>query len=182
MFILLRIIAINDSVRCWWCVIVLNDCFGLLKISPVASDAGWSLWKWWYGEMWSNYNSFEHLHDFVQHSTQDDIWSWLENLTLCNLILIFLLSRPQTFWISRHTSSTLVLNTGAPQGFVLSPLLFTLYTHECTHRHQENSIVKYANNTTIIGRIINNDEGSYQEGISNLLLIEQNQEVLILDQ
>lgn len=47
-----------------------------------------------------------------------------------------------------------VLSTGAPHGFVLSPLRFTLYTHDCIPRPQENFNVKYADDTTII---INND-------------------------
>ncbi len=51
--------------------------------------------------------------------------------TLCNWILDFLTNRPQTIQIDSHTPSTLVLNTRAPQGCVLSPLLFTLYTHDC---------------------------------------------------
>ena len=38
----------------------------------------------------------------------------------------------QIVQIASHTSSTLVLNTGAPQGCVLSPLLFTLGIHDCT--------------------------------------------------
>ena len=56
-----------------------------------------------------------------------------------------------------------MFNTGAPQVCVPSPLLFTLYTHNCTTRYQENSIVKYADYTTIIGRIMNNDESSDQD-------------------
>ena len=39
-----------------------------------------------------------------------------------------LTSRPWRVHIGIHNSSTLVLNTGAPQGCVLSLLLFTLYT------------------------------------------------------
>uniref|UniRef100_A0A8C2DCQ4 Alkylated DNA repair protein AlkB homologue 8 N-terminal domain-containing protein n=1 Tax=Cyprinus carpio TaxID=7962 RepID=A0A8C2DCQ4_CYPCA len=34
--------------------------------------------------------------------------------------------------VGSNTSSTVTLNTGAPQGCVLSPLLFTLLTHDCT--------------------------------------------------
>ena len=52
--------------------------------------------------------------------------------TLCNWILDFLTNRPQTVQIGGHTSSTQVLDTGDPQGCVLSPLLFTLYTYDCT--------------------------------------------------
>ncbi len=47
--------------------------------------------------------------------------------TLCNWILDFL----QSVRISSLSSSTLVLNTRAPQGCVLNPLLFMLYTHDC---------------------------------------------------
>ncbi len=46
--------------------------------------------------------------------------------TLCKWMLDFLTNRPQTVQIGGHTSSTLVLSTGAPQRCVLGPLLFTL--------------------------------------------------------
>ncbi len=42
--------------------------------------------------------------------------------TLCKWILDFLTNRPQSVRISSNSSSTLVLNTGAPQGCVLIPL------------------------------------------------------------
>ena len=74
---------------------------------------------------------------------------------------------PREFLIGNHTSSTSVLNTGAPQDCVLSPLQFTLYTHYCNPRRRENSTVKYADNTTIIGCIIKNGERSYHEEINN---------------
>ena len=83
----------------------------------------------------------------ARHLRQSHPWSWLENtlglsITLCNYILDFLTSRPQRVRIGSHTSSTLALNTGAPQGCVLSPLLFTLRTHDCTPTHQENDLMK----------------------------------------
>lgn len=40
---------------------------------------------------------------------------------------------------------------------VLSPLRFTLYTHECTPCHQEKSVEEYVDDTTITGHITNND-------------------------
>lgn len=69
------------------------------------------------------------------------------------LLLDIVISHKQTVESlgGSHTSSTLLFNTGAPQDWVLSPHLFTLYTHNCSLRHQENSIVDH---TIIIDRII----------------------------
>ncbi len=53
--------------------------------------------------------------------------------------LDFLTNRPQTVLIGGHTYSTFVLYTGAPQGCMFSPLLFTLYTH---YREAIESILK----------------------------------------
>ncbi|KAK3526716.1 hypothetical protein QTP70_032064, partial [Hemibagrus guttatus] len=53
--------------------------------------------------------------------------------SLCNWILDFLNGRPQSVQIGNSTSSTTTLNTGAPQGCLLSPLLFTLLTHDIPH-------------------------------------------------
>ncbi|KAI3363701.1 hypothetical protein L3Q82_001201 [Scortum barcoo] len=44
----------------------------------------------------------------------------------------FLINRPQVVRIGDNTSSTLVLSTGTPQGCVLSPALFTLFTTDCS--------------------------------------------------
>ncbi|KAI3377836.1 hypothetical protein L3Q82_008976 [Scortum barcoo] len=60
-------------------------------------------------------------------------------------------NRPQVVRIGDNTSSTLVLSTGTPQGCVLSPALFTLFTSDCSAIHSTNTIVKFADDTTIVG-------------------------------
>ncbi len=54
------------------------------------------------------------------------------NRSLCSWILDFLTGRRHVVRMCNNTSSPLILNTGAPQGCVLSPLLYSLYTHDCT--------------------------------------------------
>ncbi|KAI4903706.1 hypothetical protein NFI96_004082 [Prochilodus magdalenae] len=70
--------------------------------------------------------------------------------------------------MGEHTSPSLTLSTGCPQGIVLSPLLYTLYTHDCTTTHSSNTIIKFADDTTIIGNITNDDEGPYREEVKLL--------------
>ncbi len=72
------------------------------------------------------------------------------NTSLCNWLLDFLTGRPQAVRVGINTSSTITLNTGAPQGCVLSPLLFTLLTHDCTPSHNSNLFIKFADDTTAI--------------------------------
>ncbi len=85
------------------------------------------------------------------------------NNSLCNWILDFLTGRPQSVRVGHNTSSTTTLSTGAPQGCVLSPLLFTLLTHYCTAKFSSNHIIKFADDTTVVGLISNNDETHYRE-------------------
>jgi len=65
-------------------------------------------------------------------------------------------------------SSVLTLTTGAPQGCVLSTLLYVLYTHDCVATHGANIILKFAGDTTILGFITDNDETSYGEEVRDL--------------
>ncbi len=90
------------------------------------------------------------------------------NRCLCSWILDFLTGRSQVVRMGNNTSSPLILNTGAPQGCVLSPLLYSLYTHDCTATHSSNVIVKFADDTTVIGLITDNDETAYREEVSTL--------------
>ncbi len=88
------------------------------------------------------------------------------NNSLCNGILDFLTRRPQS--VGHNTSSTTTLSTGAPQGCVLSPLLFTLLTHDCSAKFSSNHIIKFADDTKVVGLIINNDEMHYREEVAQL--------------
>ena len=60
--------------------------------------------------------------------------------------------------VGNNISTPLILNTGAPQRCVLSPLLYSLFTHDCVATHASNSIIKFAYDTTVVGLITNNDE------------------------
>ena len=61
----------------------------------------------------------------------------------------------------------LILKTEAPQGWVLSPLLYSLFTHDCVDMHTSNSI-KFADDTTVVDLITNNDETAYREEVREL--------------
>ncbi len=90
------------------------------------------------------------------------------NNSLCNWILDFLSGRPQSVCVGRNTSSTTTLSTGSPQGCVLNPLLFTLLTHDCTANFSSNHIIKFADDTSVVGLISNNDETHYREEVAQL--------------
>uniref|UniRef100_A0A8C7Q762 Reverse transcriptase domain-containing protein n=1 Tax=Oncorhynchus mykiss TaxID=8022 RepID=A0A8C7Q762_ONCMY len=90
------------------------------------------------------------------------------NTSLCNWILDFLTGQPQVVRVGSNTSATLILNTGAPQGCVLSPLLYSLFTHNCMARHESNTIIKFADETTVVGLITDNDETAYREEVRDL--------------
>ena len=70
------------------------------------------------------------------------------NPALCNWVPDFLAGRPQVVKVGNNTSTSLILNTGAPQGCILSPLLYSLFTHDCVAKHASNSIIKFADTYT----------------------------------
>ena len=72
--------------------------------------------------------------------------------------------------MGRHTSTSLSLGTGSPQGCVLSPLFYTLYTHKskCTPTHCNNTMVKFSDDTTVVGLISKGDESAYRDEVVQL--------------
>ncbi|KAK1784721.1 hypothetical protein P4O66_003400 [Electrophorus voltai] len=76
--------------------------------------------------------------------------------------------RPQSVWVGNCVSSTLTLSTGAPQACVLSPLLYSLYIYDYIATSSSNIIVKFADDTVVMGLISDNDERAYLEEIKHL--------------
>ncbi len=70
--------------------------------------------------------------------------------------------------MGQFTSNSITLNIGAPQGCVLSPLLYSLYTHDCVSSHSSTSIVKFADDTVVVGLINNDDETAYLDEVEKL--------------
>ncbi|KAK1803275.1 hypothetical protein P4O66_004061 [Electrophorus voltai] len=70
--------------------------------------------------------------------------------------------------VGNCASSTLTLSTGSPQGCVRSPLLYSLYTYDCTATSSSTIIVKFADDTIVMGLISDNDERAYLEEIKHL--------------
>jgi hypothetical protein len=54
------------------------------------------------------------------------------------------------------------------QGCVLSNLLYSLFTHDCMAKHNSNTIIKFADDTTVVGLIVDNDEIAYREEVRDL--------------
>lgn len=72
-----------------------------------------------------------------------------------HLIHSFLSNRSQAVRIGTVTSDTTITNTGAPQGCVLSPFLYTLYTNDCTSPTPITTYYKYSDDTAISALLSN---------------------------
>lgn len=70
--------------------------------------------------------------------------------------------------IGKRTSSSITVSTGFPQDYVLSPLLFTLLTHDCTARFSSNHIIKFVDDPTVVSLIINNNDTLYRKEVEQL--------------
>ncbi len=81
------------------------------------------------------------------------------NSSLCDWIQDFLTGRPQVVQMGQFTSNSITLSIGAPQGCV---------THDCVSSHISTSIVKFADDTVVLGLISNNDETTYLDEVERL--------------
>ena len=81
---------------------------------------------------------------------------------MCKWVLDYLHARTQRVKVDSTLSSRVTTFIGAPQGCVLSLLLFTSYTNEHRGQDPHTLIVKYADDSAIAGLISDNDKSHYR--------------------
>ncbi len=91
-------------------------------------------------------------------------------ISICQWITSFLTDRQQLVRPGKLKSRTLTISTGAPQGCVLSPLLFSHYTNYCTSKDPSVKLLKFADDTTVIGLIEDGDESAYRQEVKELAI------------
>lgn len=79
------------------------------------------------------------------------------NSTLIKWILDFLSGRPQRVRVGNTLSGVRFTSVGTPQGSVLSPLLYILYTDSCRSSYPGRYIIKFADDTAVIS-LLERDE------------------------
>ncbi|KAK3560772.1 hypothetical protein QTP86_019205, partial [Hemibagrus guttatus] len=92
-------------------------------------------------------------HHYPLHLLQTKLMEISVPTLICQWITNFLTDRQQQVRLGKLTSGSLTISTGAPQGCVLSPLLFSLYTNDCTATEPSVKLLKFADDTTVIGLI-----------------------------
>lgn len=90
----------------------------------------------------------------------------------CSWVQNFLTDRPQVLRIGNHTFSPCILNIGALLGCILSPLIYSLYTHDGKAMCGESSniIVKFANDMVAVGLQRQGDRLSGRDGCTVVMV------------
>ncbi len=79
------------------------------------------------------------------------------DLNIVCWLVHFLTSRSQRVRVNGVFSNALLSSTGTPQGCVLSPLLFSLYTDDCRSVFEGRHIIKFADDSVIVPLLTGSD-------------------------
>ena len=74
-------------------------------------------------------------------------------------VLDFLVGRHQQVRVNNTMSSVKEVSTGSPQGCVLSPLLFILYTNDCRSTYSNRYFIKFFDDTALLSLLFNDETG-----------------------
>ena len=89
-------------------------------------------------------------------------------IVLTRWLFDFLSNRPQCVRVGDQLSPTMVTNTGAPQGCVLSPFLFILYTNDCRSLDPSTQYYKFSDDAAILALLNDqNSFASYQQSVAH---------------
>ena len=92
-------------------------------------------------------------------------------------IFDYLTSRLQYVRLNGLLSSATSTNTGAPQGTVLAPFLFAMYTADCRSTDESCPLVKFADDTELVGHINNDEDALYHKQIENFECFQNERDV-----
>ena len=86
------------------------------------------------------------------------------------LIYNYLTDRSQYVFLNEDIQSDSILsNTGVPQGTVLAPFLFTMYTDDFKSDHKSCPLIKFADDTMMVGLIENRNNSEYLYEINSFV-------------
>ncbi|KAI4890783.1 hypothetical protein NFI96_007798 [Prochilodus magdalenae] len=88
---------------------------------------------------------------------------------LVSWITDYLTGRPQYVRLKDCTSETVVSSTGAPQGTVLSPFLFTLYTSDFRYNSETCHMQKFSDDTAIVACVRGGQEAEYRNLVEDFV-------------
>ena len=80
------------------------------------------------------------------------------NNNIISWIFQFLTNRTQYVKFQNFVSDSIITFTGSPQGCVLSPVLFTIYTNVCQIDNNTVKLIKFADDSCIEGFIASDDD------------------------
>ena len=81
----------------------------------------------------------------------------------------YLTGRPQFVRMGSVLSDVVVSDTGAPQGTVLSPFLFTLYTTDFQYNTGSCHLQKFSDDSAVVGCISEGQEEEYRALVDNFV-------------
>lgn len=82
----------------------------------------------------------------------------------------FLTNTTQLLKVSNSVSQVKTISTGAPQGCVSSPVLFTRFTNECSASHVQNYNFKYSDDSAALSLLqVHDSTNIYHSGVERFV-------------
>ena len=89
--------------------------------------------------------------------------------SVVSLIFVYRTNRLQYVRLNGVLSSVICTNTGAPQGIVLAPFPFSLYTADCRSTDEPCPSVKFADDTELVKKFSNDEDALFHKQIENFV-------------